>query len=101
MLKSNNMLLTNPYIDLIDAIRKTDGYEIDTLLKTVDVRRYQYEIYHYAILIGQATVNTNIVNQIKKEIVCLSWFEREVNEQLIGPSSIPDEIHSHLLNYVT
>lgn len=101
MLKSNNIFLTNPYIDLIDAIRKTNGYEIETLLETVDVRRYQYEIYHYSTY---TTANTNIANKIKKEIIKLSWFEREVIktciEQLIGPSTIPDEIHCHLLNYV-
>lgn len=94
-------LLTNPYIKVIDEIRRTDGY---INFKNVDLRRYQYEIYHYAKVIQGVKTYTTIACNIKKEIIITTWLEREVFktciERLIGPSTIPQEIHYHLLNYI-
>lgn len=98
-----NSLLTNPYIKIIDYIRK--GYTLHDLFKFVDIRRYDNAIYRYAMLIRYSTANINIANSIVREIVRLTWYEKQVIEtviqSLIGKTSIPKDIHSHLLYYIS
>lgn len=73
----------------------------------VDPRRYQFEFYKYAKKIKLLTPNirNSLINKIKlvEDIMTeTNWYEKQVLtvgiESLIGKSTIPDDIHKHLLS---
>ncbi len=96
-------LLINPYIKIMDHIRR--GYAVCDLFKHIDIRRYDNAIYRYSKLISYSTANIKISNSILREIIRITWYEKQVIktviQSLIGKSSIPKDIHSHLLNYIS
>lgn len=93
---TQNLLLTNSYMMIIDDIRKNNIIKL-----TIDARQHQYGMYHYVKLVELPNDNDKI---IKDDIIRTTWTEREVIktciERLIGPSTLPEEIHSHLLKLI-
>lgn len=96
----------NPYYRLYASLYNNKIYTKHDY-DYVDPRRYQFEIYKYSKSLNLRTANLRNVlinNQkiLEDIIIKTNWYEKQVLtigiESLIGKSTIPDEIHKHLLS---